>query len=191
MSAYVVLKQVPSVLSSLLRVPKNCRGWVQAGVPCPVCDSECWNPPLIGVRSWIAQHSSILRAASRGAAGSRERRGGGREEGKRGRAQGVPGKLGCADVTGRAIWLERFKKGACERRCCCAQLRPPAAVTTAHRHCGDCSEGGGGSRGWCGHSARHGPHGATTRQTPAWLQTPGELQKNHWGCRRPVNCRSP
>lgn len=87
----------------------------------------------------------------------------------------MPGKLGCADVTGRAIWLERFKKGACERRCCCAQLRPPAAATTAHRHCGDCSEGG--SRGWCGHSARHGPHGATTRQTPAWLQTPGELQK--------------
>lgn len=47
--------------------------------------------------------------------------------------------------------------------------------SNAHRHCGDCSEGG--SRGWCGHSARHGPYGATTRHTPAWLQTPAELQK--------------
>lgn len=33
---------------------------------------------------------------------------GGRRESEAG--LGVPGKLGCADVTGRAIWLERFKK---------------------------------------------------------------------------------
>lgn len=58
----------------------------------------------------------------------------------------------------------------------------------AHRHCGDCSEGG--SRSWCGHSARHGPHGATIRQTPAWLQTPAELQKP-LGLQTPVELQKP
>ena len=98
---------------------------------------------------------------------------GGRRESEAG--LGVPGKQGCADVTGRAIWLERFKKGACERRCCCTQLRPPAAATTLTATAATSERG------------LPRPVGPRFSARSPRGYDPADA---HWGCRRLVSCRS-
>lgn len=79
-----------------------------------------------GRQSRSAEDSAAPRAASRlppRSRGGRERVGGGRGAGR-----GPPGGRAALTSPGARFGLERFKTGACERRCCSAPSRPPAAA---------------------------------------------------------------
>lgn len=79
-----------------------------------------------GRQSRSAEDSAAPRAASRLPPRSR----GGREGvgGGRGAGRGPPGGPAALTSPGARFGLERFKTGACERRCCSAPSRPPAAA---------------------------------------------------------------
>lgn len=143
-----------------------------------------WRSPALSARTHPSEAPNTRQALRPPAAaqpGPGKREGWWEGGGKARPGSGVPAKQDCADVTERAIWLERFKKGASERRCCCTQLRPPAATQRSP-------------------PLRRLQRGGLQR--PAWPQLPERSPRSNdpadarltadalWGCRLPVSCRS-
>lgn len=122
--AAVSLRQVP--LGSRIWVATTQRGMRVGGPPAL---TRCWAPESARRRpSPRAENSPAPLAASRLPACARERR----EGAGGGRVQPDGGCLGSrAALTslGAQFGLERFKKQACERRCCSTPSRRPAAAT--------------------------------------------------------------